>query len=308
MRRVLTIDGGGHQVGFAASFLSSIEASERIRIADYFDIIAGIGSGGVLAIALGLNVPAKTLMGWGALDSTTHNPVADSDPTGSARLNELRRIQAGTLSDIFQGKQLSDSATRLLIPGYDDQAGEVIVFDSEPDGAAPSASAAAVAAATLSVPTVDTAYPARHSPAATMECAVSNNPLDIAVTRAFGLWGQGSGGLKFLSIGKRVGHSDAAPEQMARHSIIRSQSQFAMELARTLVGSSNVLRVEYNDRDKSVQASNDHQWHALEVGEAEANRLMPLLKANYLARPVERPPASATVVRLDFDRGRKRSA
>jgi hypothetical protein len=286
VKRILAIDGGATQVGFAASFLSAIEDAERLRIADYFDIIAGTGGGGVLAIALGLDVPARTLVGWGVLDSAS----GDTEDRGQARWQEFCRIRKGTLTDVFKDRIYSDSSTRLIVPGLDSTGATITVFDSAGEADHGAMPAADVALATLSVPTVDSLTGNGAASTGTYECAIANNPIDIALTRALQTWGPVGDGLKVLSIGCRRepgAYESVKPD--TGHNVVRSQSDFALETARALAGPANVLRVEVTQDGTDTPSAGADPWRALEVGQAEAGRLMPLLKATFLSKPVGRP-------------------
>lgn len=286
VKRILSIDGGATQVGFAASFLSAIEDTERLRIADYFDVIAGIGGGGVLAIALGQDVPARTLVGWGVLDTASDG----ADDLGQARWREFCRIRKGTLTEVFKDRLYRDSTTRLIVPGLDGDTDAVTVFDSvgaADQGAMP---AADVALATLSVPTMDTLAGNETAAAGTFECAVANNPVDIALSRALQAWGPIGEQTKVLSIGcRRYPGANGPAATVSGHSVVRSQSDFALDTARALAGPSNILRVEVTEDGQDVESAEAGRWRALEIGQAEAGRLMPLLKATFLSKPVGRP-------------------
>src|SRR6516225_3615857 len=61
-RRVLCIDGGGIKGVFPASFLSTIEQTLGRPIADYFDLIVGTSTGGIIALGLGLGLSASELL------------------------------------------------------------------------------------------------------------------------------------------------------------------------------------------------------------------------------------------------------
>ena len=62
MRRILTIDGGGIKGVFPAAFLATLEDELGGPVADYFDLIAGTSTGGIIAIGLGLGMTAKELL------------------------------------------------------------------------------------------------------------------------------------------------------------------------------------------------------------------------------------------------------
>lgn len=62
MFRILSIDGGGIKGVFPASFLAALRADLPCPIADYFDLIAGTSTGGIIAIGLGLGLSAEELL------------------------------------------------------------------------------------------------------------------------------------------------------------------------------------------------------------------------------------------------------
>ena len=62
MRRILSIDGGGIKGVFPAAFLATLEEATGLRIADYFDLIVGTSTGGIIAIGLGLGFSGSDLL------------------------------------------------------------------------------------------------------------------------------------------------------------------------------------------------------------------------------------------------------
>jgi hypothetical protein len=59
--KILSIDGGGIRGVFPARFLSKLEADLNSPIADNFDLICGTSTGGILALALALKIPAADI-------------------------------------------------------------------------------------------------------------------------------------------------------------------------------------------------------------------------------------------------------
>src|SRR5438034_3754911 len=62
MKRILAIDGGGIKGVFPASFLSVIEDSIGDNVADYFDLIVGTSTGGIIALGLGLGFSSAKIL------------------------------------------------------------------------------------------------------------------------------------------------------------------------------------------------------------------------------------------------------
>ncbi len=61
MRRILSIDGGGIKGVFPAAFLANIEQTVGRSVSDYFDLVVGTSTGGIIALGLGLgfSVPVR---------------------------------------------------------------------------------------------------------------------------------------------------------------------------------------------------------------------------------------------------------
>jgi uncharacterized protein len=60
--RILSLDGGGVRGAYSAAALAEIEEQAKVKIIDYFDLITGTSTGGILAIGLGLGFSAKDLL------------------------------------------------------------------------------------------------------------------------------------------------------------------------------------------------------------------------------------------------------
>ena len=59
--RVLSLDGGGIRGAFSAACLAKLESSVDRPITDYFDLITGTSTGGIIALALGLGISTETI-------------------------------------------------------------------------------------------------------------------------------------------------------------------------------------------------------------------------------------------------------
>jgi len=62
IKRILTIDGGGIKGVMPAAYLTNIEESLGIKVSEYFDLIVGTSTGGIIAIGLGLGIPPKEIL------------------------------------------------------------------------------------------------------------------------------------------------------------------------------------------------------------------------------------------------------
>lgn len=141
--KVLSIDGGGIKGLYSAKILSNFEAELRrvngdsVRIVDYTDLICGTSTGGLIALALALRIPAETICNF----YEKKGPQIFKGSQGIIAL--LRQTLFGgkfsdkplrdALEELFQGKTVGDSHCLLCIPTYDFTHGtyEVFKFDHQ---------------------------------------------------------------------------------------------------------------------------------------------------------------------------------
>ena len=60
--QILSLDGGGIKGLFSAAVLACVEEDLNINITDYFDLIVGTSTGGIIALGLGLGLRPKQIV------------------------------------------------------------------------------------------------------------------------------------------------------------------------------------------------------------------------------------------------------
>jgi len=222
VKRILTIDGGGIKGVIPAAFLATVEETTGKRIIDYFDLIAGTSTGGIIALGLGLGLSASEILSFYEVEGPR---IFDQEPgnDGSkwkkakgllrrkvrdARQFFLPKYNAGALKaaleKVFGDRVLGESRTRLVIPAFDRQRREIHVFKTAHHprfGIDWKERMVDVALATAAAPT--------YLPGHQLENGVSlldggiwaNNPAGLAVVEAIGTLGWPRDELKVLSIG-----------------------------------------------------------------------------------------------------------
>ena len=206
MRRILVIDGGGIKGVVPASFLAYVEESLPNPIAQYFDLIVGTSTGGIIALALGLGLSAREtlafyeehgphifcgnprLRGWRSWFRAKYDPL----PLRSA------------LEKVFGERKLGESTKRLVIPSFNIDTGEVHVWKTshhprfEQDYRS---LAVDVAMSTAAAPT--------YFPTHRLDCGTplidggmwANNPITVAIVEAIGNLSWPAESLRVLSLG-----------------------------------------------------------------------------------------------------------
>lgn len=139
--RILSIDGGGIRGIFPATFLTGLE--ERYlsgsSITEYFDLIAGTSTGGIIAIGIAAGLKASELRDLYIERGCEIFPPPRSGLLGVAerRLWNLRgvfryrydrRALMCILDEILGERKFGDSRSRLCIPSFDGRYGEVYIF------------------------------------------------------------------------------------------------------------------------------------------------------------------------------------
>ena len=213
--RILSLDGGGIRGVFPAAFLAKLEEHLSHPIGSYFDLIAGTSTGGIIAIGLGLGLPAKDILRL----YEEHGPAIFDQQYGAVITWVSRRVQAlrhwfGTkyeatalrdaLVDVLGGRRLGESRTRLLIPAWHPLLERVYIYKTahhprfETDYRQPAIDAAL---ATAAAPT----FLPPHRTADGLELVDggvwANNPIGVAVIEAVGVLGWPADRVKVLSLG-----------------------------------------------------------------------------------------------------------
>jgi uncharacterized protein len=205
MRRILAIDGGGIKGVFPASFLANVEELLSQKVSEYFDLIVGTSTGGIIALALGLGLSAKEILAF----YEEHGPsIFYGSPRslvrGWFRAKYDPRPLRAALQQVFGERTLGESSKRLVIPSLNIDNGEVHVWKTshhprfERDY---QYSAMDVALSTAAAPTF---FPTHR-----LACGTplidgglwANNPVAVALVEAVGILKWPADSLRVLSLG-----------------------------------------------------------------------------------------------------------
>jgi patatin-like phospholipase/acyl hydrolase len=213
-KRILCIDGGGIKGVFPAAFLAACEEVIGVPITAFFDLIVGTSTGGIMALGLGLGLSAQQILQF----------YVERGPTifaGHKRLRVFRHFVrakydpaplAKALREVFGDRRLGDSSTRLLIPSFNIDSGEVHIWKTahhprlEFDH---THSAVEVALSTAAAPTYFPTYRSESGTPLIDGGVWANNPVLIATIEAIGVLGWQSADLRILSLGCTTSTLDA---------------------------------------------------------------------------------------------------
>lgn len=127
--QILSLDGGGYRGIYSAAVLAAIEEDLGNPITQYFDLITGTSTGGIIAIGLGAGLRPREIVEfyarWGPV-------IFRKQPLRTAfglwRRKYGSETRRSALTEVLGERTMGDSASRLVIPAYDLGADGVYVF------------------------------------------------------------------------------------------------------------------------------------------------------------------------------------
>ncbi|MFE9276817.1 CBASS cGAMP-activated phospholipase [Paenibacillus glucanolyticus] len=217
MKKVLTIDGGGIKGVFPVAFLAELEEQLGEPIVEYFDLVVGTSTGGIIALGLGLGFSAKEMLSfYESYGPNIFLPKKQGFWAGLARrittgyadmLFDTKydaKVLKNALDGLFGNRIIGNSKVRLVIPSFNIQKGMVRMYKTrhhprfELDWKKSAVEAAlATAAAPLYFQTFRTA-----SGVPLVDGGVfANNPIGLAAVEAVGVLKWNPEELLILSLG-----------------------------------------------------------------------------------------------------------
>lgn len=255
MRKILSIDGGGIKGVFPASFLSSVEDQIEGNIADYFDLIVGTSTGGIIALGLGAGLTAKEILAF-------YEDYGKEIFRGNRFFKFLRRIGfpkydrdplKKSLEKVFGNRRLGESKTRLVIPSFNLESGEVYIYKTAHNERFRNdfkEKIVDVALATSAAPTYFPVHTSSNGISLVDGGLWANNPMGMAAVEAVGVLSWNKEDIKMLSIGCTEEKLDVRhrggilPWSLKLVDVfMASQSSSSLGTAQNLLGHKNVKRI-----------------------------------------------------------------
>jgi uncharacterized protein len=258
MFRILSIDGGGVKGTFPAAFLSTLQESLQLPITDYFDLVVGTSTGGIIAIGLGLGLDPSKILDFYLSNGTKIFPASQSW-SGRIRHYFTNKYSSDPLYEslklAFGDRLLGHSKKRLVIPSFSALTGKIYVyktphdirFESDWNKSAVEVAMATSAAPSYFPPYIDPSYIAHLDGG-----MWANNPTGNAVVEAVGILGAKPSDIKILSLGCTcIAQSFAlknaglfAWRKKALEASFSGQAFGSMGIAAVLIGHPNIQRVD----------------------------------------------------------------
>lgn len=253
MFKILSIDGGGIKGVFPAAFLAELEKTFGCPTYRYFDLITGTSTGGIIALGLGLGLPAAEITEF----YKEHGPKIFSKPKGKVGSffgdkyspDELRNA----LTKVFGEEKLGSSKVRLLIPSFNVTTGEIHIYKTRHHERFLTDFREKMVDVALATTAAPTYFPAHKGSGGAMYVdggVWANNPVGNAVVEAISWLKQDAQSLQVLSVG-----CTQFPEQFEDlnggkdwafafvQATLRAQSGGSLGVAYSLAGHDRVVRI-----------------------------------------------------------------
>jgi patatin-like phospholipase/acyl hydrolase len=198
---------------FPAAFLAAYEEDLGRPIGQYFDLVAGTSTGGILAIGLALGIPAKTLLQL----YEERGPEIFGQQPGQGRARGLWRaarhlfapkhdanVLRSVLSEVLGDRRLGEAGTRLLVPAWEADRQRVYIFKTAHHARLKSdyrRLALDAALGTAAAPTYFKRHRTEDGVGLVDGGIWANNPVALAVVEAITLLGWRPQTLQVLSLG-----------------------------------------------------------------------------------------------------------
>ena len=120
--KILAIDGGGIKGLYSARILEHLEEKFNCHISDYFDMICGTSTGGLIALALSLKIPAKEISEYYLKKGPEIFPKQNK-LTGLLKQTLIRgkyndKALRESLEELFKDKKIANLNNLICIPSY----------------------------------------------------------------------------------------------------------------------------------------------------------------------------------------------
>ena len=213
--KVLSLDGGGIKGVYTAAFLKHCEEvlGRGKALSNFFDLIAGTSTGGIIALGLGLNFSTSNILEFYRNDGRAIFPPLPQTLWGKVR-HAWRWVHGPTLDDQqleqalqsrFGERLLGECSTRIVIPAFMMPKTEIAVFktDHHPDFKHDHMTPVwQVARSTAAAPTYLKGLEHKESGRIFIDGGVwANNPVMVALVDALSAYDIAPEQVRILSIG-----------------------------------------------------------------------------------------------------------
>lgn len=264
-KKILCLDGGGIKGVFVATILKVLEEGlprADVGIGNYFDMIVGTSTGGIIAAGLSLHIPAEKICNL-YIENATRIFPQDKKCFRFLKRIAGAKYQSDVLKNIleetFGSKTIGECQTRLLIPSYNLTTNSVQIFKTPHATDLQIDYKRKIVDVLLATTAAPTYFPPHNNTSGVyVDGGIgANNPSFIALVEALSdRCGWAIDDIYLLSIGCTESLSSFArgTETMGASDVVKlisafmnAESQYSDNIAKILLGQGHYMRINYLD-------------------------------------------------------------
>jgi len=142
MFKVLSIDGGGTKGLYSAKIIEGIEKEYDASICDHFDLVCGTSTGGLIALALSLRIPASEIVAFYRNHSAkifSNRNIIEKMLRVASQIGIAgkygNKALINALQELFGERRLNEAECLLCIPSFSLSDGRPFIFKRDhPEG------------------------------------------------------------------------------------------------------------------------------------------------------------------------------
>ena len=295
--QILALDGGGIKGIFPAAVLAHLEGDLNIKVTDYFDLIVGTSTGGIIALGLGLGMSPSEIVHFYVEKGRSIFPKSMVASLRQYWRNKFEPapLEAALKECFGEGTLLSASKKRLIVPTYNIGEDDVYLFKTchhdrlNRDYKVPMWK---VALATTAAPTFFPAFQGLDHLRLVDGGVWANNPSVVGIAEAISMLGQSLDNIRILSLGttdevkQRHTNLDHGGfwqwKQAAVDVVLRGQSRGAFTQAQHLIGKSKAIRLDPKVPDRLFALDKLSEKELLSKAAHESRHFSPQFKEVFL--------------------------
>jgi len=304
MRRILSIDCGGIKGIVPAAFLAQLEEALGESITNYFDLVAGTSTGGIIALGLGMGLSAADILHF-------YEQLGPAVFAGSRLGRGLRRIGFAKYDSLplrrvleakFGERTLGESCVRLVIPSLNLETGEVHIYKTAHHSRFEVDYKERVVEVALATAAAPTYFPTHRSAKGIpfIDGGMwANNPTGLAVVEAIGVLNWPRDEIRVLSLGcvtepLHIGLARSLPLGLGYWAtkvtdvFMAAQSSSSLGTASVLIGHEQVMRISPSLGRGQFHLDSIKEIPSLRgLGASEARKALPQVRKLFCQTHVE---------------------
>lgn len=294
--QILALDGGGIKGLFSAAVLTHLEEDLKINCTDYFDLIVGTSTGGIIALGLGIGIRPHEIVRFYVNKGPKIFPTGICLTLRQYWQNKYESLPLeGALKKCFEDKLLSDSKKRLVILSYNLGDDDVYLFKTSHherltrDYKVPMWK---VALATSAAPTYFPSFCGINSIRLIDGGIWANNPTMVGIVEAVSMLGQSLDSIKVLSLGTtdeikiRADKLDKGGfwqwKKAALEVFLRAQNIGTFTQAQLLLGKDKIIRLNPKVPDGLFKMDKLSEKELLSKAAHESRHFAPQFKEKFM--------------------------